>query len=254
MKLAYIRYLKSIQSENSLPALGSLEFVKETATVNHLIGFYQEKSILNDLEQGSVITPKALSSDASSANEAINHVEDILQKISINYSDFVELFRLVINRVFCAPSERAGGGSTSSSIGVIWANFRKNWSFNDCFEFFVHELTHNLMFLDERRCKHYVDYKTIGVKENFAHSAILNRLRPLDKVLHSLVVATEICLARKHWIGDPTDPKLHPPTEKIISSCRKTIESIVELDERVPVLTQRGKELVDLCEQKIHTN
>lgn len=49
------------------------------------------------------------------------------------------------------------------------------------------------MFLDELRYSHYA-YARILDPSTYARSAILNIDRPLDKVLHSIVVAVEILL------------------------------------------------------------
>jgi hypothetical protein len=57
-------------------------------------------------------------------------------------------------------------------------------------------LAYHLLLIDERVHGHYVSYAKLADKRNYAHSAILKCNRPLDKVFHSLVVATELLASR----------------------------------------------------------
>ena len=88
----------------------------------------------------------------------------------------------------------------------------------------IHEFTHHAMFLDELRYKHY-SYEMVMDRSTWARSAILNASRPLDKVLHSIVVATEVLLFRKYHLGHPTNPRVHPPTDLMIEQLDESILS-----------------------------
>lgn len=167
--------------------------------------------------------------------------------------EFAELLSFVTKLVFSAKSTVAGGGSTSSAVGVMWADIRKTWSFQDITEFFVHELGHSLMFLDELRYRHYVSLRDAVDPRSFAMSAILETQRPLDKVLHSLVVATDVLLARERWLGHPANPKLHPPSPVMRAACLKTVDSILLNEASIGQLSARGVELVNLCRTKLDT-
>ncbi|MEX0732114.1 MAG: HEXXH motif-containing putative peptide modification protein [Aquisalimonadaceae bacterium] len=164
------------------------------------------------------------------------------------------LFDLIITDVFIMPSDRARGGSTSSALGVIWANPNVSFRPPDVIEFLVHELTHHAMFLDEIAWGHY-DYTQIVKPESWAVSAVLNTSRPVDKVLHSLVVAAEILMLREQALGHPATPRAHPPSDLLIKQARNSITSINEVIDRcsdnAPMLLPRAKELLEIIDNMI---
>lgn len=80
------------------------------------------------------------------------------------------------------------------------------------------------MFLDELRYTHY-SYSRVLKQSTWARSAILNVARPLDKVLHSIVVAIEVLLFRDGYLGHPVNPRVHPPTRVMIEQLRDSISS-----------------------------
>lgn len=81
------------------------------------------------------------------------------------------------------------------------------------------------MFLDELRYGHYA-YAEILKRSTWARSAILNVDRPLDKVLHSTVVAVEVLLWRNAHLGHPVQSRVHPPTDVLIEQVSSSIASM----------------------------
>lgn len=255
LKRAYRNFLKNIQAANSIPEHDSpnVTFVSEPSVINNLIQLYKDESALDDKNQTTAIINQNPEQSLEYISEALKKCEAEFIKLKSIYPEKANLFELVINYVFCAPSNVAGGGSISNSIGVIWASPRPNWQSEDFVEFYTHEFTHNLAFLDERRYQHYVDYDLILDPDNFCKSAILCTPRPLDKVFHSLLVATEVLLLREDSLGHPNNPKIHPPSETILKNCFNTIHSIERLQTKSQLLTIRGLELMNLCRDKLNT-
>jgi hypothetical protein len=140
--------------------------------------------------------------------------------------DFSYLANLFANYIIQVKGNNVGGGSTSTAVGVIAANLPRSLPLHEGREFFVHEITHQLMFLDEWRYGHY-DYNVATNKESWAISSVRNQPRPIDKVLHSMVVATEVILARQNWFGHPNrDGILHPVTSKLAAQIKRTLSTI----------------------------
>jgi hypothetical protein len=239
-KEAYAAFLKTYQPGVPRPASTGPVFVTEADTIERLAGFFRVKSWLNDRNQGKVIEGRF-----DDVLDRIRVLEAGLDALAGVDGDFVELFRLAINFVFCASSRLAGGGTTSSALGVIWAAHRDNWSRNDVFEFFVHELAHNLVFLDECRFRHYPDYPALALPENYARSAILSMQRPLDKVVHSLVVAAEVLRFRERVIGHPDAPALHPTTEVLLAKASQSYRSVAAHPRLVELTSARVRELIE---------
>ncbi len=245
LKRAYKRFLHQTQPSVPVSSFDSTEFVKDIQRSRALTSLFDEKSRLDDFD-------RIFSDHSQFQTEHLELAEWHLQKFREVDEKFFSLFSLVINILFSGPSELAGGGSSSGAIGCIWINPRPTWSQQDFMEFFVHEMTHNLVFLDEYRYHHYENYTAMLSEENYAMSAILAKKRPLDKVFHSILVSTEVLLTRRDILGHPESPKLHPPTSFMLD---KTFESIDYVERNLTVyslLTSRGKELIMTC--KNHLN
>ena len=117
-------------------------------------------------------------------------------------------------------------------------------------EYYVHELTHNLVYLDEECHSHYKDYHQLNLKRNYAFSAIRGQKRRLDLALHSLIVGTELLLLREKKLGHPRVPGIHPTSETLITSCEDTVRSIQSLPWQ-SLLANGGKDIFTQCEATI---
>jgi hypothetical protein len=158
-----------------------------------------------------------------------------------------EIFTLIFHAIFFRYASKSNGGSVSTAIGVLWANNNPSWSPHDTTEFLIHELTHQLMFIDDLCHPHYVDRDNLKLPYNLSRSAILNQARSIDKVLHSIVVLTEIIVCRRTWLGEPNIPRLHESTETLCIRVRESIQDIYNFSEHL--LTKRGKEILRKCAQ-----
>lgn len=242
---AYLRYLSSIQPEIPQPIDGKLDFEYRPHSIDSFVRAFNENSRLTDkyyrLEPNSEVE----------LGLRVAEVKRHYQQISKDIPQFKALCDLVVHTVFIAPSEQAGGGTTSSAIGVIWANPRGTWSHEDHLEFFIHEVTHTLMFLDERRYTHYTQLRAALDQANWAESAILGQRRPTDKALHSLVVATEVLLYRESQGWPELKLRLHPPTDMLLKGAVRSAESLSEVIKNRKVLSDRGVWLVQRCKAEL---
>lgn len=167
-------------------------------------------------------------------------------------ADFAIVFALAIHSVFVRPSRPAPGrlgthgGSSSASIGAIWLTVDDKISLIDLQEMYVHELTHHLLFIDELNNPQF-NYKEIAKPENYARSAILRRNRPLDKVVHSIVVASEILLARTRFIKNKLRTGIHPCSENLAKDTLEAIASVDALENRTELMTPHLLAIVDAC-------
>jgi hypothetical protein len=173
---------------------------------------------------------------------------DVLCSIDV---DLYSLFTLAINLIFYGGSSHAVGGTTSAAIGVIWGNPENGWKTCDYLEYFMHELTHTLMFLDELRFLHYKDLDIMYEKENFSLSAILQANRPVDRVLHSIIVATEVLMLRMRNLVDHSDCQIHPSTEQLVETTQKSIDHLLSHPNRDRLLTPRSLEIIEVCQNNL---
>jgi hypothetical protein len=244
LKIAYKSFLATSQPRVPHYTDTRMEFLYKPKDIDRLLNLFEEESTLDDFKQ-------IFDEDRLEHKIPIDNVEKCLAHMQAINSDFFDLLNLVINIIFSAPSSIAGGGSTSAAVGCIWANTREYWTQQDILEFLVHETTHNLAFLDELCQTHYRDYTDLPKEENFSWSAILNKQRPLDKVLHSIIVSTEVLLFRKDHFGHSSKTFLHPPTKVMFDQTKSSIEHLKKNPRVSGLLSSRALELIEKCEQHL---
>lgn len=210
-------------------------------------------SLLDDKAQNEVVILKK-DPDAERKGDLIRRAVQCIEALSPCHK---ALFDLVITDVFIMPSDCARGGSTSAALGVIWANPKLSYRVPDVVEFLVHETVHHAMFVDELRYGHY-DYDLILSEERWANSAILHIERPIDKVLHSLVVSAEILAFRNNASGHLSDPKVHPPTPELVRQTKASIASLSQVLDRElqlghDLLRPRARELLRYAEKTVES-
>lgn len=81
----------------------------------------------------------------------------------------------------------------------------------------------------------------------FAFLAILNTKRPLDKVIHSIFVDTEILSLRKRLFSDMCTFKAHPPSPILEAQMLQAIDSVMNLPSRDELLTPYVLDLLSKC-------
>jgi hypothetical protein len=247
LRRAYITFLNTMQPDVPRTLQEHTAFVSDPETVSTLIHLFNADSTLDDLHRQVVNDQER----GRTSLAKLDATQEAFHEVGVDNPDFGEMLSFITSMIYCARSSVGGGGTSSNAIGVIWADHRPSWSYRDKAEFFLHELTHSLMFLDELRYQHYTDLADAWEPKYFALSAVLATRRPLDKVLHSLVVATEVLLGREQWLGHPESPRLHPPSPVMLQSCLKTIDSIESSPVVMGRLLPRGQALVALCKARV---
>jgi len=204
---------------------------------------------LNDLNQQDVVGDAY---DLPTAIAKRNLARDALSSLAEFDEDFATIFGLVIHSVFVRPSRPVAGatgshgGSSSASIGSIWLSVHHGTRPIDLMEMFVHELTHHLIFIDELNRPQF-NYGLIADAQNFAHSAILRKHRPLDKVIHSIIVATEILLARRRFLPEVGATTIHPATAPLVAEVRSSIRSVLSLENIDALISPHVRHLIAAC-------
>lgn len=245
LQKAYRRFLKEKQPHVPKPQNIDIALLWKKEDIAQLLRVFKEESLLDDFKDVFDLC------DSSALESPIYRIKNALRGMRGINPSFVDLIELVIHTIFSAPSKLAGGGSTSAAIGCIWVDLRAHWQEQDILEFIVHETTHNLVFIDELCCTHYINYSEILKKENFASSAILNKLRPIDKVFHSIIVSTEILRFREDHLGHPELPCLHPPSPILLVQTLQSIDSVMNNLQIKSLLTDRAKSLLNRCEENL---
>ncbi len=247
LRIPYLTFLKNQQPDCPVNFTESI-FVFDNSIEEKLKNSYS-LGALDDLKQSSLI------GEPYSIDEKLlrtRKVASALKTFSELDHDLFALFNIVIHTIFIRGynklkgSSGTHGGSSSGAIGVIWLTVNDNVSEFDLVELFIHELTHHLIFIDELNKPQFI-YKKIKEKENYAYSSILNMNRPLDKVIHSIIVATELIMSRKKILKFEYPRYVHPETVELELNVEKAYQSVKALKNLDTILHPRGIELMELC-------
>ncbi len=245
LKPFYIEFLNRHQPEHQVEFSRDL-IVRDPKQAKNLIGAFSA-SKLNDLSQeamlGEFFESESRHSFEQSADEALRNLRELNPEAS-------DLFSLSIHSILmCGSNEnsaglRAHGGTSSKCVGLMWLSMQGKLSMQDLLELFVHEMTHTLVFLDERN-KPQFDYSQMSFEENWARSSILKRQRPMDKVVHSILVAYEVLYARANYLPNVEKLSVHPDSEEMKTNIRIAVESVNTHPNRDQVCKPRAIELIN---------
>ena len=164
------------------------------------------------------------SRDEHAIRRRIAGLENALDRLRELDRALGELFDLVVNRVFVTSHNTARGGSFPTAIGVIWANPPDGCETRDLAEFLIHELSHQLLFIDDAVLHHYTDPQA-AAERGWALSAVRRGnaaavLRPPQLGGGRRDPADPSRPTRLHAV-DGTDPPAHsvaPPLERRVTS------------------------------------
>lgn len=234
LKLAFLDFLKVFQPKVPKPLDYNINVVDDNKIEDIFAQLYSVDSKLNDRSQSQII------GGSFSPEEKLKRIKitkDALAILKSKSEEFYSFLELAIHSIFFRDAARAAGGSNSSGLGIIWLNIKNTLNAFDVAELLIHELAHNYVFIDELCHKHY-DYQKIYKEKNYAISSILKTPRPLDKVVHSIIVSAEIILSRQIFFGE-NDVKIHPKTTQLIEDTQKSIDSVFAMPDLNSLVTPR---------------
>jgi len=252
LKPSYLQFLALAHKEFPISIEHDL-VISEPERTNLFAGAFSE-SVLNDLHQERMVG-EIYSNELLLQN--IDLVKSSLKTLKKIRPDLADLFELAVHSIVLCNSNkntegsRAHGGTTNKCIGLIWLNLRPGISEHNILEMLIHELTHTLVFLDELNYEHF-NYHNITKKEYWAVSSILKRQRPMDKVIHSIMVSMELIHARRTFLPVENEPQLlHPDTLALIKSIKTSIDSVITHPLLEGVCKPRAIDLVMKAKEQI---
>jgi len=252
LKIPYRKFLAGLHTDMPLrQRSGKIVIDKDEATT---LAKAFSVSSLNDLGQEYMINESQMPSSQLQSS-AERHL-CLLQRLQ---PELAQLFDLAIHSIILRGSHcnKAGlsahGGTSNRCIGLMWLTLKPTISTQDLLEMFIHELTHTLVFLDELNFEHF-DYQHIIDQKYWATSAILNRPRPMDKVLHSILVSCELLHARKTFLPGVDTLSVHPPSDVIHKSTIGAIDSVLNQPYLHKTCKPRAVELIESARHYLELN
>lgn len=225
----------------------------EERTIKLRNSFGASASTLDDLDQKNMIMPNPVSEDIRIEME--NKIINARKILKISHPTFYKIHEFVIHSIFISHSNTIGNrccnaASSSDSIGVIFINANTDLSIYDILELLIHETTHTLIFIDEL-CNKQFDYNLLIDPEYFSQSAILKIKRPLDKVIHSIIVAAQVLLYRlkkSQGLYDTNSMHAHPKTSELLDQTNQAIFDVENMNQEKAsaVMTDHVNSLVKM--------
>lgn len=216
-------------------------FILDPAIEDELVRAYSFNNALDDLRQTRIIGKPY---EMKEKRRRIDFAREALARFKALDPLLAAIFDLAIHSIVVRPSNRehgrmSYGGSSSAAMGTIWLSLGPQITQDDLVEMLLHELTHHLLFIDERNFAHF-DYPALREKHNLAFSAILNLMRPVDKVFHSIVVAAELLLGRERFWPQGHATRVHPASDKMRADMQSALSSLYALPNATTLIKPRG--------------
>ena len=109
-----------------------------------------------------------------------------------------------------------------------------------------------MLFIDELNSPQF-NYDELTKKENFTTSAILKRPRPLDKVVHSIVVSSDLILSRVRNFGWHDALRFHPSTVDMRASTLAAISELESKPNASDLMSEHMLSIVNDCKSAIRS-
>jgi len=155
---------------------------------DELGSFIQNQGIFDDVFSKIFKTSKEERIDfENNVKKSLDYIRDIDYRLSW-------IVETLVTDIVLFQSDRFGGGSASHLPGVVCISPNEKWEIGDFAESILHEATHlNLFLCDMVNSLFKVPLEELEKDEARVVSAVrIGQLRPLDKALHSAVVAVPL--------------------------------------------------------------
>jgi hypothetical protein len=226
LRAYYVRWLAQVTGEPELPLTASPLLVESMSTTQALLRRYIEPASLDpDLAPitDEVVDRLPLTDDPVRRAWNLEIVGQAMHLLSEREPQLAALFWIFVVQLFHAQVPGNIGGSTARAIGTVWVNIPRDATVEDVAEFLVHELTHQLIFVDSLAAPHL----SAAGRRASATSAIRGTERPLTCVVDSVFVALEVMRARHAYgLRSPKPPRIHPDDRALLAGAVQTIRSV----------------------------
>lgn len=250
LRLRLGHWLAKRQGEDVVGARANgFEYVDSAAVEARLLQTFVSTPTPGDKARpvtAEIVAAIATTRDAASVRAKLDRMRAARALLGETCGGLAGVLATVINRIFVVEMDGEVGGSSTTSVGAIWANPTPGATAWDLAEFLIHEFTHQVLFLDEHVHGHYADRAGANTGSNgfLPRSSVRRARRPLMPVFHSLAVALEL-VAFRALTGHHHAPNLHPSTDRLLAAAHDTITSIVWEPEWQRQFKSRGRFLFE---------
>jgi hypothetical protein len=239
--------LREVLPAGAYPAAVTAGAAHEGLRDAFLHGIANEESVDYDIFR----TQQVFADDELAAKR--RRITEALDALGETWPEFRALYELLVPVLLYAPDGGLAGGTSSTVLGVLWLAPKEHWNTVDAQEFLLHEFVHHTLFLEERRFGFYRNMTMLMEDQYLTRSAIRKDRRPLDKVLHSIVVGAEVLLARQEGRipgSEHTPLSLHPGSQELRDGVAASLDEVFELPLE-KLLQPRPIEILELTRKRL---
>lgn len=236
---AYRNYLADLQPDVPGTPTAETFLIRDESQSRLLADLFGLRDPADDQEY--VVTEESSMGDGKAA-----FFQEGMKRLTEYDTALSALFQMAVKSIFSTPAGPVPGSmSGRAALGVIWVYPVTTWATEDLIEAYIHELTHTLVMLDERRFTHYPHYDELDREENLVNSAIRNEKRSLFASVHSVFVANELLQLREAHHGHRMEFRIHPPSRSMREKSLIALESVLALATIDRLASPRLRELLE---------
>lgn len=165
-----------------------------------------------------------------------------LVKFQGQCSELYDIAQFVIKVVLLNQLISYTNGTTDKTIGLASMDFKDHFNEQDFIELLVHQMTHMLLFIDDRSHEHMIgDTKEIMIETGLKY--VLGGTKfPAYIAFHSYIVGVEVLCFRERATGLHFEGNYHGSTERIIKICDSFQSCLIK---NLDIFSERGKSIIE---------
>lgn len=213
------------------------------------------------LGRRKVIAPESLEQVGSFSSNLRFEIQEQLEAmrylISSHTPEALEMLDLLVSEIVVLNMEKPTAGSHSAALAMIWINPKREWTPSYYAETVVHEMLHQVLFLEDMVNGLMQDMDLLEREDTRAYSAVRKTSRYFDSAFHAAFVAAGMT----SYYRSVMHAGFAGQAEKIFELVEhgqlavKDLQSVAlrQRGNGRPILTPRGEELLDAMDEFFHT-
>jgi hypothetical protein len=165
-----------------------------------------------------------------------------LKRLQNQSNEIYKLIQFLTKVVLINQLKSYTNGTTQETIGLCSLDFKDNFEQQDFIELLVHQMTHMILFMDDRNKSHMLE----GCKEIAIETELKSKLGgnkfPVYIAFHSYIVGVEALCFRQQTTGFEFNGNYHGNSERMFKVC-KIFQNA--LDKEMRLFTSRGQTIFE---------
>jgi len=178
---------------------------------------------------------------------ATRFFENALYKLKIKNNEIYLLSQLIVKVILLNNLTEYTNGTTDETIGLATMDFKDHFNEEDFIELLFHQLTHMLLFIDDRNNPHMSCFAKVTWIETSLKYVLGGHAFPAYLAFHSYLVGVEMLFFRKKMNGLEFSGHYHGSSMRIIDACEAFQISLMK---HLNLFLPRGLSILEMAADK----